>query len=78
MTFQPADRIREAAISMQPVVDPAGWYPEDLAANDHWIYELSEIEAEEGLVREAAVIGPILFSELAGLLRENVTEEVSA
>ena len=37
-----------------------------------------EIEAEEGLVREAAVIGPILFSELAGLLHENVTEDAPA
>ena len=55
MAFRPADRIREAAISMQPVVDPAGWYPEDLAANDHWIYELSEIEVEEVRAAVASV-----------------------
>lgn len=50
MSFQPAPRIRETAIPLQPVVDPAGWYPEDLAANDAWIYELTDQEANE--VRE--------------------------
>ena len=55
MAFRPADRIREAALSMQPVVDPAGWYPEDLAADDHWIYELSEIEVEEVRAAVASV-----------------------
>ena len=46
----------------------------DKPANVH-NYVDPEVEAEEGLVREAAVIGPILFSELADLLRENVTVE---
>ena len=41
-------------------------------------YVNPEVEAEDGLVREAVVIGPVLFSELAVLLRENVTEEVPA
>ncbi len=51
MNFRPARRTREPAIAMQPVVDPAGWYADDLAANDHWIYRLSDIESDE--VREA-------------------------
>jgi len=36
---------------MQPVIDPAGWYPEDLATDDSWIYELSTQETNE--VRDA-------------------------
>jgi len=38
MPFRPADRRREPAIPMQPLVDPAGWTADDLAANDEWIY----------------------------------------
>jgi len=47
MTFQPADRGRQPAVPLQPVIDPAGWEPKDLAANDHWIYELSGVEIDE-------------------------------
>lgn len=47
MSFQPAPRIREPAIPLQPVIDPAGWYPEELAANDGWIYELTAQETNE-------------------------------
>lgn len=36
---------------MRPLVDPAGSYPDDLAANDDWIYQFSETEAAE--VRDA-------------------------
>ena len=54
MTFHPAERVRERAVPMQALVDPAGWYADDLAASDSWIYELSAAEAEE--VR-AAVAG---------------------
>jgi hypothetical protein len=51
MPFRPAERVREPAVPMQPVVDPAAWYAADLAANDDWIYELSDIEVDE--IREA-------------------------
>ena len=51
MTFRPAQRMRAPAAAMQPVVDPAGWYADDLAANDDWIYQLSDSEADE--VRDA-------------------------
>jgi len=47
MSFRPTKRMRESAIPMQPLVDPAGWYPEELAANEDWIYELSEAEVDE-------------------------------
>jgi hypothetical protein len=47
MSFQPALRAREPAVPMEPVIDPAGWYPADLAANDGWIYDLTETEADE-------------------------------
>lgn len=51
MPFRPAERIRQPAGPMKPIVDPAGWYPADLEANDDWIYELSETEASE--IRDA-------------------------
>jgi hypothetical protein len=47
MVFHPAKRGREPAIPMQPIVDPAGWYPADLAANQDWIYTLTDVEAAE-------------------------------
>lgn len=55
MPFRPAERIRQPAESMQPLVDPAGWYPEDLAANTDWIYELSEREVKEVRAAVASV-----------------------
>lgn len=47
MPFRPADRVREPAIPMQPLVDPAGWTAEDLAANEDWIYQLSDAEIDD-------------------------------
>ena len=47
MVFHPAKRSRETAIPMQPIVDPAGWYPADLAANQDWIYTLTDMEIAE-------------------------------
>jgi hypothetical protein len=47
MTFRPADRVREPAIPMQPLVDPAGWTAAELAASGDWIYELSEAEKDD-------------------------------
>ncbi|MDC0033631.1 TauD/TfdA family dioxygenase [Alphaproteobacteria bacterium] len=55
MVFRPAKRGREPAIPMQPIVDPAGWYPADLAANQDWIYTLTDIEIAEVL----ATVGSI-------------------
>jgi hypothetical protein len=47
MTFRPAIRRREPAVPMQPLVDPAGWTAAELAANDDWIYVLSEAERDD-------------------------------
>jgi len=55
MPFRPAERIRQPAESMQPLVDPAGWYPADLEANTDWIYELSEREVKEVRAAVASV-----------------------
>jgi len=55
MPFHPAPRVREPAIAMRPLVDPAGWTARDLAANDDWIYQLSEAEVDEVRRSVAAV-----------------------
>ncbi len=47
MPFRHAQRVREPAVAMQPVIDPAGWQASDLAANDDWIYQLSATEIDE-------------------------------
>jgi hypothetical protein len=47
MPFRPADRVREAALPMRPLIDPAGWTAKELAASDDWIYQLSETEIDE-------------------------------
>ena len=53
--FHPAKRYREPAIPMQPIVDPAGWYPADLAANQDWIYTLTDIEIAEILAAVTSI-----------------------
>lgn len=48
MAFQfSTDRRRVAAEPMQPIIDPAGWYPAQLAASDEWLYRLSGGEVDE-------------------------------
>ena len=41
------NRHRSAAQPMKPLVDPAAWRPEEMAAHDDWIYELSNAEIAE-------------------------------
>jgi hypothetical protein len=41
-----ASRDRKPAVPLQPIVDPAGWTAAELAANDHWIYTLSNTECD--------------------------------
>ncbi len=55
MAFRPAQRTRERAVSMEPLVDPAGWHARDLATNEDWVYELSEAESGEVLAAVAEV-----------------------
>ena len=69
MPFRPADRVREPAIPMQPLVDPAGWRAEDLAANDEWIYELSAEEAGE--LRQAVAAVQAKGLDILDVTREN-------
>jgi hypothetical protein len=48
MTFRPRrNRARQPAAPMQPLVDPAGWTGEELAAAADWIYRLSAAEIGE-------------------------------
>jgi len=47
---QPADRFgdqREVAVPFQPVIDPAGWLADDMAASDAWLYTFNETEISE-------------------------------
>ena len=46
---------RAAARPMEPVVDPAGWSPEQLRDVASWSYRISEAEADELAAGIAAV-----------------------
>ncbi len=45
--FERSRWTREPAIAMEPVVDPAGWYPEDIAETESWRYVVSDAEIAE-------------------------------
>ncbi|MDA0653334.1 MAG: TauD/TfdA family dioxygenase, partial [Proteobacteria bacterium] len=50
MTTNPFRHIagpREPAAAMEAVVDPAGWYPNDITATETWRYVLSDAEIAE-------------------------------
>ena len=38
---------REPAELLKPVVDPAAWYPAEMASSECWIYRLSDTENDE-------------------------------
>ena len=46
-TWTPHTRDRAPAEPFKPVVDPAEWYPADMADKQHWIYHLSDLEIAE-------------------------------
>ena len=69
MTFRPAERMREPAIPMQPLVDPAGWRAADLAANDDWIYELSAEEKDD--IRNAVAAVQRRGLDILAVTKEN-------
>jgi hypothetical protein len=55
MPFRPREnRARKPAEPMKPLVDPAGWTGAELAANDNWVYRLSDAEIAD---MRAAVAG---------------------
>ena len=60
MVFTAAPRSRVPAEAMQPLIDPAGWTADELAATNDWIYELSQAEADEVRATVAAVARPDL------------------
>lgn len=45
--FRPSGGRREPATAMRPVIDPAGWYPEEISATQEWRYVLSDAEVAE-------------------------------
>src|SRR4051794_40472294 len=46
--FRTFDTVRRVpAVSMQPVIDPAGWSPDDFGDVATWSYRISEREADE-------------------------------
>jgi hypothetical protein len=57
--FKPADRHREPAVAMQPVVEPGCWYADAVSGSENWIYTLSdaEIAAIEGAAEAAEARG---------------------
>lgn len=66
--WQPSSRKREPAELLRPVVDPAGWYREDFAGRDSWMYRLSAAEIAELHEAVAAV-------EARGLDLKDVTRD---
>lgn len=46
-TWKPSARVRKPAELMKPVIDPAGWYPDDFKGREDWIYRLSTEEIAE-------------------------------
>ena len=46
---------RRPARPGEPVVDPAGWRPDDVAATDDWAYHLSAAENDEIAAAVAAI-----------------------
>lgn len=65
--WKPSDRYREPATLMEPIVDPAGWYPSELKTEE-WIYRLSDDEIGEILAAVDSV-------EKAGLALKDITAD---
>ncbi len=57
--WKPTSRTHKPAEMMQPIDDSSGWYPEDLAASQAYIYQLSDAEV-------ADVLGQVAKLEEAG------------
>ena len=45
--WRPGPRHREPAELGKPIVEPAAWYPADLAGSEEWMYRLSDAEVGE-------------------------------
>ncbi len=57
--------LREPAVPMNPVEDPAGWFPIELKENKGWIFELSQNECNE-------ILEAVLSVEQRGLEIKNI------
>ena len=56
MGFMPrGNRQRVPAVPMQPIIDPASWTAQELAAKDDWIFTLSNTDCDEILGAVAAL-----------------------
>lgn len=47
--WKPTSRAHKPAEMMQPIDDPSGWYPEDLAASQAHLYQLTDAEVADVL-----------------------------
>jgi hypothetical protein len=69
MPYAPrANRDRQPAVPMQPAIDPAAWAPEELAAKDDWIYELSGNECGQ-------IVAAVDGIEKSGLGIKNIRKD---
>jgi hypothetical protein len=49
-------RTREPAAFMNPVIDPAAWYADDISGNEGWIYTLCDAEIAETLAAVQGIV----------------------
>jgi len=54
-TWKKGSRRRAPARFMQKVIDPAGWYPDDISGSSDWIHTLNEVEIAETMDAVQAV-----------------------
>jgi hypothetical protein len=66
--WNPGPRHREPAELMKPIVDPAGWRPNDLAGTYAWVYRLSDAEIAE-------IFDAVAGIEARGLDLKDVTRD---
>ena len=54
-SWAPSDRRRQPAVMLRPLIDPAGWRPEDLKGTDAWVYRMNDREIDEVLAAVARI-----------------------
>lgn len=64
-SWKPGHQHQVPAELMQPIIDPAGWYPSELDTDD-WTYILSESEIEE-------IISAVTFVEQSGVELKDIS-----
>jgi hypothetical protein len=66
--WQPGQRGRKPAVIGQPIVDPAGWYPEEFQDNDRFAYWLAQDEIDE-------IFAAVDRVERSGIALKDVTRD---